>query len=64
MEQTRDHRWVEGAPEGESAPEYDEDGIDLTLLRWMVSLTPTERLQVLQSNVASLQRLLDGRTRG
>jgi len=64
MEQTRDHRRVEGAPEGESAPEYDEDGIDLTLLRWMVSLTPTERLQVLQSNVASLQRLLDGRTRG
>jgi len=36
---------------------YSEDGVDLTLIRWMLSLTPTERLQVLQRNVQSLKRL-------
>jgi hypothetical protein len=25
--------------------EYDENGVDLSLIRWMLSLTPTERLQ-------------------
>jgi hypothetical protein len=36
---------------------YSDDGIDLTLIRWMLSLTPSERLQVLQRNVQSLARL-------
>ena len=36
---------------------YSEDGVDLTLIRWMLSLTPAERLQVLQQAVRSLQRL-------
>jgi len=31
--------------------EYSDDGIDLTLIRWMLSLTPAERLQVLQQQV-------------
>jgi hypothetical protein len=35
---------------------YSEDGVDLTLIRWMLSLTPTERLQVLQESVQSLIR--------
>lgn len=34
-----------------------EDGVDLTLIRWMLSLTPTERLEVLQQSVRSLARL-------
>jgi hypothetical protein len=25
---------------------YSEDGVDLTLIRWMLSLTPAERLEV------------------
>ena len=29
-------------------PEYSEDGIDLTLIRWMLSLTPAQRLEVAQ----------------
>lgn len=29
-------------------PDYSEDGVDLTLIRWMLSLTPAERLQVLE----------------
>jgi len=38
-------------------PMYSEDGVDLTLIRWMLSLTPSERLQVLQRNVWSILRL-------
>jgi hypothetical protein len=34
-----------------------EDGVDLTLIRWMLSLTTAERLQVLQQSVQSLLRL-------
>jgi len=29
-------------------PDYSEDGVDLTLIRWMLSLTPVERMQVLE----------------
>lgn len=36
---------------------YSEDGIDLTLVRWMLSLTPTERLNVLQQNMLSMDML-------
>ena len=31
--------------------EYSEDGVDVTLIRWMLSLTPAERLQVLQKQI-------------
>lgn len=40
---------------------HSEDGVDLTLIRWMLSLTPAERLQVLQQSVQSLLRLRDGK---
>ena len=33
---------------------YSEDGVDLTLIRWMLSLTPAERLRVLQQYVDSV----------
>jgi hypothetical protein len=33
---------------------YSEDGVDLTLIRWMLSLTPAERLEVLQQYVDSV----------
>ena len=36
---------------------YSKDGVDLTLIRWMLSLTPTERLQTLQQNIQSIMRL-------
>ena len=37
--------------------EYSENGVDLTLIRWMLSLTPAERLQVLQQFVNSVQEI-------
>jgi hypothetical protein len=40
---------------GESA--YSEDGVDLTLIRWMLSLTPAERLAVLQGFVDSVMEI-------
>jgi len=36
---------------------YSEDGVDLSLIRWMLSMTPTERLQTLQQNIRSIMRL-------
>lgn len=53
-----------GSPEAPSSviedPEYGDDGVDLTLIRWMLSMTPTERIQVLQAAVRSLTRLKNG----
>jgi hypothetical protein len=43
--------------------DYSEDGVDLTLIRWMLSLTPGERLQFLQCHVnaiLAIQRLNAG----
>jgi hypothetical protein len=48
------------AQEGEptiSEATHSPDGVDLTLIRWMLSLTPEERLEVLQANVSSILRL-------
>jgi hypothetical protein len=36
---------------------FSDDGVDLTLIRWMLSLTPAERLRTLQCHIASVQRL-------
>jgi hypothetical protein len=38
-------------------PERGKDGVDPTLILWMLSLTPAERLQVLQDNARSIMRL-------
>lgn len=48
-------------PDYEESP-YSEDGEDLTLIRWMLSLTPAERLQVLQGFVNSILRMRHGPT--
>lgn len=40
---------------------YGDDGVDLTLIRWMLSLSPDERLQVLQDSVQSIMRLRDAK---
>ena len=31
--------------------DYSDDGVDLTLIRWMLSLTPAERLEFLEQHV-------------
>jgi hypothetical protein len=42
-------------------PERSEDGVDLTLIRWMLSLTPAERLRAGQDFANSITRLRAGR---
>jgi hypothetical protein len=31
--------------------DYNPDGVDLTLIRWMLSLTPSERLECLEDRI-------------
>jgi hypothetical protein len=39
------------------------DGVDLTLIRWMLSLTPEERLRVLQDRQTFLEEVQEVRER-
>ena len=32
-------------------PDYSSDGVDLSLIRWMLSLTPAERLRFLDERI-------------
>jgi hypothetical protein len=43
--------------------EYSPEGVDLTLIRWMLSLSPAERLQVLQNAVRSILRMRAARNK-
>jgi hypothetical protein len=53
---------VREAPEERpKGPTHAADGTDLTLIRWMLSLSHAERLQVLQSGARSLALLRDVR---
>ena len=36
---------------------HSDDGVDLTLIRWMLSLSPIERLRTAQRYAGSAQRL-------
>lgn len=42
-------------------PAESADGVDLTLIRWTLSLTPLERLELLQDWVDGLTELRNGR---
>jgi hypothetical protein len=51
----------ESGPEMEKKPSRepvtDAAGVDLTLIRWMLSMTPGERLEVLQRHVEAVLAL-------
>ena len=50
------------AEERDDSP-YDENGVDRSLIRWMLSLSPTERLAAVQSSIdllMSVRELPDG----
>jgi hypothetical protein len=40
--------------EPEDLTDYSEDGVDLTLVRWFLSLTPAERLDCLDQHVNAI----------
>jgi hypothetical protein len=50
-------------PARQPLPEHSEDGVDLTLIRWMLSLTPAERLDFLEDQINSILEIqeLNGR---
>ena len=43
-------------------PAYSPDGVDLTLIRWMLSLSLKERLDNLQQQVNTILRIGSGQT--
>ena len=43
-------------PEAAEHP-YDNRGVDIMLIRWMLEMTPAERVQVLQSSVDAILNL-------
>ncbi len=43
--------------DAEELKEYSEDGVDLTLIRSMLDLTPVERLQTLQRFLNAVLRI-------
>jgi len=49
--------------EGATHPAYDKAGVDRSLIRWMLSLTPSERLRYVQGTidlVRDVQRVPNG----
>ena len=44
---------MEAAPRADGTS-YSEEGVDLTMIRWMLSLTRAERLEMLQAAVNSI----------
>jgi hypothetical protein len=58
----RSRRHEENGSVGERCrrPTHREDGVDVTLIRWMLSLTPAQRLEVLQHAVWSIRELRAG----
>jgi hypothetical protein len=42
-----------------SSAAKDTSGVDVTLIRWMLSLTPAERLDVLQRHVDAVLEMRD-----
>lgn len=38
-------------------PTHSPEGVDLTLIEWMLSLTPLERLMVLESTIDAIEEL-------
>jgi hypothetical protein len=51
----------ESTPVPEELPTHSPDGVDLTLIRWMLSLTPAQRLDALQGFVDSVWKMRNGR---
>jgi hypothetical protein len=54
------HRTYEEPRSQKQRPTHSEDGVDLTLIRWMLSLTPEQRIKALEDNLYALTRLKNG----
>jgi hypothetical protein len=43
--------------------DYSPDGVDLTLIRWMLSLTPAERLQLAEDSANQILEIRERNAR-
>jgi len=41
----------------EQLPAYSPDGVDLTLIRWFLTLTPAERLAALEEHLDDIEQI-------
>ena len=41
----------------DAAPEYNSAGVDVSLIRWMLTLTPQERLEFLENRIEDLNQI-------
>jgi len=49
--------YSEGVDDPRASTDDSDDGVDVTLIRWMLSLSPSERLDVLQGFADSVAEL-------
>ena len=57
-------RWIVTPDDEDALTDYSEDGVDLTLIRCMLALTPAERLKVLDDfvdDILSIRKLNAGK---
>jgi hypothetical protein len=47
-----------------SLTDYSPDGVDLTLIRWMLSLTPAERLNLAEQSAIEILAIRELNARG
>jgi len=43
-------------------PDYSEDGVDLSMIRWTLSLSPLERLQFLEDRINGILEIRERNT--
>jgi hypothetical protein len=51
-------------PDREEVAEKAEDGVDVSLIRWTLSLTPAERLQFLDAMLSDVRAIRNRNARG
>ena len=49
------------SPSQPQAVDWADDGVDATLIRWMLEMTPSQRLDALQSHVDAVLGIRNGR---
>ena len=61
MDKLADPAQRDSPPEPSLEGAFAPDGVDVTVIRWMLRRTPTERLQAVQDLIDAAWALRDGR---
>jgi diketogulonate reductase-like aldo/keto reductase len=57
MKKAIQKRSLARAPRRRPKGAFSRDGVDLTLIHWMLSMTPAQRLRTLENTLRSLQKV-------